>query len=309
MPRRLVVVAAAVTLGLASNTAFAEDVSEGVSATVDSGVIAAAADHRQGLAEAFSGYGRPETKWAPAAVPEHESSGYTGDIPPMFLEVSAEAEVAASVASATGTGEAEEEAQLAQLREAAQLRDGSPTHLRTRARSGGRSLEMMGGGMGGMGGGMGGMGGGMGGMGGGMSGGMGGSSMGGGMGATNPAMQGAAAAAADPTVQLMQQQQMQDMADLTADDGRNPAAERIISDPDSFATELTERTKKVPHSWFGKGMFLAPTYQIATGREECDVCKALIENWLVGSIGFARFANPSVFALPHHRSCVAERRH
>eukprot|EP00591_Stephanopyxis_turris_P016432 CAMPEP_0195537120 /NCGR_PEP_ID=MMETSP0794_2-20130614/47389_1 /TAXON_ID=515487 /ORGANISM="Stephanopyxis turris, Strain CCMP 815" /LENGTH=204 /DNA_ID=CAMNT_0040670759 /DNA_START=1 /DNA_END=611 /DNA_ORIENTATION=- len=142
------------------------------------------------------------------------------------------------------------------------------------------------------------MGGGMGGMGG-MSGGM------GGMGATGmkPGMTGAAGAVPptmpDPMMQMMQQQQMQDLQELTMDDGRNPAAEKIIADPDSFATELSERTKKVPHSWFGKGLFLAPTYQIATGREECDVCKALIENW--NELHLDATYNPGLELAPEYR--------
>jgi len=34
---------------------------------------------------------------------------------------------------------------------------------------------------------------------------------------------------------------------------------------------------KVPHNWFGSGKYTAPTYDIATGKEECDVCKFMIE--------------------------------
>jgi len=34
---------------------------------------------------------------------------------------------------------------------------------------------------------------------------------------------------------------------------------------------------KVPHNWFGTGQFKAPKYAIATGKEECDVCKFMIE--------------------------------
>lgn len=33
---------------------------------------------------------------------------------------------------------------------------------------------------------------------------------------------------------------------------------------------------KVPHNWFGQGKYQAPTYEIATGKEECDVCEAMI---------------------------------
>eukprot|EP00939_MAST-03C_sp_MAST-3C-sp1_P001054 g1054.t1 len=34
---------------------------------------------------------------------------------------------------------------------------------------------------------------------------------------------------------------------------------------------------KVPHNWFGQGKYQAPTFEIATGKEECDVCEAMIE--------------------------------
>lgn len=34
---------------------------------------------------------------------------------------------------------------------------------------------------------------------------------------------------------------------------------------------------KVPHNWFGQGKYVAPAYEIATGYEECKVCKMMIE--------------------------------
>jgi len=34
---------------------------------------------------------------------------------------------------------------------------------------------------------------------------------------------------------------------------------------------------KVPHNWFGQGKYQAPTYDIATGAEECDVCENMIK--------------------------------
>lgn len=34
---------------------------------------------------------------------------------------------------------------------------------------------------------------------------------------------------------------------------------------------------KVPHNWFGQGKYQAPTFQIATGMEECQVCKLMID--------------------------------
>jgi len=35
---------------------------------------------------------------------------------------------------------------------------------------------------------------------------------------------------------------------------------------------------KVPHNWFGQGKYVAPTYEIMTGKEECDVCFAMLED-------------------------------
>lgn len=37
-------------------------------------------------------------------------------------------------------------------------------------------------------------------------------------------------------------------------------------------------TSRVPHNWFGTGKFVAPQYSVATGAEECSVCKAMIHN-------------------------------
>lgn len=34
---------------------------------------------------------------------------------------------------------------------------------------------------------------------------------------------------------------------------------------------------KVPHNWFGQNKYQAPTYEIATGEEECDVCQFMIQ--------------------------------
>eukprot|EP00501_MAST-03F_sp_TOSAG23-6_P002452 GSMAST32.ASY1.ANO1.2562.1 assembled CDS len=34
---------------------------------------------------------------------------------------------------------------------------------------------------------------------------------------------------------------------------------------------------KVPHNWFGQGFYVAPKYEIATGVEECKVCKLMIQ--------------------------------
>jgi hypothetical protein len=34
---------------------------------------------------------------------------------------------------------------------------------------------------------------------------------------------------------------------------------------------------KVPHNWFGQGKYQAPMFEIATGMEECEVCKLMID--------------------------------
>lgn len=36
--------------------------------------------------------------------------------------------------------------------------------------------------------------------------------------------------------------------------------------------------QKVPHNWFGSGIYVAPKFAIATGKEECDVCMAMIHD-------------------------------
>lgn len=38
------------------------------------------------------------------------------------------------------------------------------------------------------------------------------------------------------------------------------------------------KPQKVPHNWFGSGQYLAPQFAIATGKEECDVCYAMLED-------------------------------
>jgi len=45
-----------------------------------------------------------------------------------------------------------------------------------------------------------------------------------------------------------------------------------------------EATKgsKVPHNWFGQGKYVAPIYDVATGKEECDVCQLMIDAGRVG---------------------------
>lgn len=34
---------------------------------------------------------------------------------------------------------------------------------------------------------------------------------------------------------------------------------------------------KVPHNWFGQGKYTAPIYEIATGKDECDLCKLMLD--------------------------------
>lgn len=38
------------------------------------------------------------------------------------------------------------------------------------------------------------------------------------------------------------------------------------------------KPQKVPHNWFGSGEYLAPKFAIATGKEECDVCYAMLDD-------------------------------
>eukprot|EP00941_MAST-03F_sp_MAST-3F-sp1_P000292 g292.t1 len=38
------------------------------------------------------------------------------------------------------------------------------------------------------------------------------------------------------------------------------------------------RGAKVPHNWFGQGKYKAPMFEIASGKEECDLCKLMVEN-------------------------------
>jgi hypothetical protein len=271
-PSKVLLAAAAAVLGSMGRSASATDAADGADA-----MAAAVAAHRQGLSAAFQ-YCRPEQKWAPGGIPEHEASGYLGDVPAMFLEVQEQA--GSSSGKVQHEAAVENTAAALQASEAALLVDNSLSSrgglsMRRGARaSGGRILEMV------------------------------------------PPVPGAPDTPGGGTGTKAQQQLDDMLAD--ASDGKNPAAEHVIADPDSLASVFSTRTKKVPHSWFGKGLFLAPTYQIATGREECNVCKALIQHWYVR----ARAGRPprvaaaaammvvvvvlarSVFVPYEHRACV-----
>lgn len=51
---------------------------------------------------------------------------------------------------------------------------------------------------------------------------------------------------------------------------------RLLQEEEDSATGL--KPQKVPHNWFGSGHYLAPRFAIATGKEECDVCYAMIDD-------------------------------
>ena len=53
-------------------------------------------------------------------------------------------------------------------------------------------------------------------------------------------------------------------------------ARALLQDAGSPAGGL--EPQKVPHNWFGSGIYVAPKFAIATGKEECDVCKAMIHD-------------------------------
>ena len=53
---------------------------------------------------------------------------------------------------------------------------------------------------------------------------------------------------------------------------------------------------KVPHNWFGTGKFTSPAYAVATGKEECDVCKSMIAaKRKVGTVGYSKPATGNEF--------------
>eukprot|EP00501_MAST-03F_sp_TOSAG23-6_P002653 GSMAST32.ASY1.ANO1.2797.1 assembled CDS len=48
-------------------------------------------------------------------------------------------------------------------------------------------------------------------------------------------------------------------------------------------------TMRVPHNWFGQGKYVAPAAEIANGKEECDVCKLMIQNQKQKALKAQRF--------------------
>ena len=69
-------------------------------------------------------------------------------------------------------------------------------------------------------------------------------------------------------------------------DERIPAPKNSVSflelsaDPEPAAAGAAPAatvSAKVPHNWFGTGKFTSPAYSVATGEQECDVCKAMIK--------------------------------
>ena len=58
----------------------------------------------------------------------------------------------------------------------------------------------------------------------------------------------------------------------------------------------TGESAKVPHNWFGTGKFVSPAYSVATGKEECDVCKSMIAaKRKVGTVGSSKPAKGNEF--------------
>jgi hypothetical protein len=53
---------------------------------------------------------------------------------------------------------------------------------------------------------------------------------------------------------------------------------RLGSSRKLLMSEAGAGAQKVPHNWFGTGKFKAPAYSIATGKQECDLCKKMISN-------------------------------
>lgn len=57
---------------------------------------------------------------------------------------------------------------------------------------------------------------------------------------------------------------------------RNQRRRSLLQDGADAAGGL--EPQKVPHNWFGSGIYVAPKFAIATGKEECDVCMAMIRD-------------------------------
>lgn len=52
---------------------------------------------------------------------------------------------------------------------------------------------------------------------------------------------------------------------------------QVSEEPADKAKAESSTSAKVPHNWFGTGKFTSPAYSVATGEQECDVCKAMIK--------------------------------
>ena len=72
---------------------------------------------------------------------------------------------------------------------------------------------------------------------------------------------------------------MMEVAEVTPTKKPSPAKRNLLSEESVFLEEemsggeAAGATNKVPHNWFGTGKYIAPKFSIATGKEECDVCK------------------------------------
>lgn len=68
-----------------------------------------------------------------------------------------------------------------------------------------------------------------------------------------------------------------ELAEMPAPKGRKLLSEdTVFLEEEMSGGEAAGATKKVPHNWFGTGKYVAPGYSIATGKEECEVCKKMI---------------------------------
>ena len=73
-------------------------------------------------------------------------------------------------------------------------------------------------------------------------------------------------------------------------------SERTSEDPKPEAEAKADGAAKVPHNWFGTGKFTSPAYAVATGKEECDVCKSMISaKRKEGKVGYTKPAKGNGF--------------
>lgn len=80
-------------------------------------------------------------------------------------------------------------------------------------------------------------------------------------------------------------------------DPPKPAAKPAAAAADGGAAS----TSRVPHNWFGTGKFVAPQYSVATGAEECSVCKAMISQ--KRTIGTVQESNNKANGLAEEFGC------